>query len=164
MVLMGLAGSPSHVLRQKDIKVVGSELQITVRSTKTSSLPADQFVMCIPKVENTRYCPVLAWKDYFKRAPKNPSSPAFWTPQGQPLTASLWLAALRYALKKTSVECPEVYTLHSLRRGGAQACEKRGTEPALVKEAGRWKSNSVYEYIPKRVIRAVPAALAKCFG
>ena len=164
LVLTGLAGSPSHVLRQKDIKVVGCELQITVRSTKTSSIPADQFIVCIPEVTDKRYCPVLAWKTYFSTAPKNPGYPAFWTRQGKPLTASLWLAVMRYALKQNCIGSSEEYTLHSLRRGGAQACEKRGTDPSLVKEAGRWKSNSVYEYIPKRVLRAVPAALASFFG
>ena len=164
LVLTGLAGSTSHVLRQKDVKVIGSQLRITVRSTKTSSLPADQFVVCIPSVANRAYCPVTAWIRYFKRAPKNPNFPAFWTCQGDPLTASLWTAALRFALKQIQVEDPGKYTLHSLRRGGAQACEKRGADPAIVREAGRWKSDAVYKYIPRRVIKAFPAALASLFG
>ena len=164
LVLTGLAGSPSHVLRQRDIEVVGSQLMITVRSTKTSSLPADRFTVCIPRISNKAYCPVAAWKKYFKSAPKNPNFPAFWISQGEPLNASLWTAVLRYALEQIRIEHPEEYTLHSLRRGGAQACHKRGLDPGLVKEAGRWKSDAVYKYIPRKVIKAFPAALASFFG
>ena len=87
-----------------------------------------------------------------------------WLYAGTPLTASVWLAVLRYALMELNYEDPWEYTLHSLRRGGTQACAKAGLDLGLVREAGHWKSNAMRAYVPKKTVRAIPAALANIFG
>ena len=164
LVVSGLAGPSSHVVQQRDVQLVHKQLHITVRSSKTTWKPEDQYVICIPNIPNSTYCPVQAWESYYKIAPKNPKSPAFWTTKGKPLTAQVWLGALRFALIKLKYAHPNAYTLHSLRRGSAQSCIWYGLNEKSVKEAGRWKSAAMYNYIPRKKITAVPAALATIFG
>ena len=161
--MSGPAGSSAHVLKQKDIVVVGAKLHITVRSTKTSWLTSEQYTVCIPSIPNSQYCPVQAWIRYYERAPKGGRLPAFWLIGGIPLTASLWIGAIRLALKNSGYDSPSNYTLHSLRRGGAQACVRAGNI-GMVKEAGRWRSKALYTYVPRKMIKAAPAALVKFFG
>ena len=164
LVISGLEGSLSHVLKQKDIKVVHHNLHITVRSTKTSWQPCDQYVVIIPSNPRSRYCPVKAWAKYYEMAPKDPHLPAFWVKGGRPLTSKLWLGAVRLALKYVGVPSPTSYTLHSIRRGAAQECMSKGLDEKLIREAGRWKSEALYRYIPKNKVKAVPSALVSFFG
>ena len=164
LAISGLEGSLSHVVKQKDIEVVHHNLHITVRSTKTSWQPCDQYVVIIPSNPGSRYCPVQAWKRYYEIAPKNPQLPAFWVKGGSPLTSKTWLGAVRLALRYVGVPSPNAYTLHSIRRGAAQECISRGLDEQLVREAGRWRSDAMYRYIPKTKVKAVPSALVKFFG
>ena len=159
-----VAGSSSHVVRQHDINVVSTKMYITVRSSKTMWKPADQYTICIPCIPNSEYCPVRAWKKYYKSAPKGDDLPAFWVNAVTPVCAVKWVGAIRYALGKLKYPTPEAYTLHSLRRGAATSCILEGMEPSEVREAGRWKSGALYDYIPKKSVKAVPAALATFFG
>ena len=120
LVVGSLAGSASHVIREKDIRVVNSGLQVTVRSTKTTWRPSEEYTVCIPCILNSPYCPVQAWEEYYEKAPKGERLPAFWLKGGIPLTSAVWLGALRLSLKILNYKYPNNYTLHSLRRGGAR--------------------------------------------
>ena len=164
LVCSGLAGSSSHVVLQKDIEVVHDNLKITVRSTKTSCSSQHQYIVIIPRSRRPKYCPVHAWEKYYELAPKGPDLPAFWMKGGIPLCATYWLKMLRYALRKSNNPTPYAYTLHSLRRGSAQACIMEGMPASKVKEAGRWSSDAMYSYVPRAMVKAVPAALSKIFG
>ena len=164
LVVTSLAGSSSHVLRMKDIKVASNKIYITVRSTKSSWKKSDQFVICIPAIPGSACCPVQAWYQYRIMAPSDPDLPVFWINHRTPLDAKIWVGAMRYALTKLKYTNPHAFSLHSLRRGAASTCILKGMEASHIKEAGRWKSSAVYSYIPKKMVKTVPAALTTFFG
>ena len=59
-------------------------------------------------------------------------------------TASVWL---RVAAEAQSIERPDKYTLHSLRRGAAQSLVARGGDLATLLRAGSWKSGAFRAYL-----------------
>ena len=154
----------SHALRRGDIEVRDGSLRIRVRSTKTTWRNRDQYWLVIPPLRKSEYCPVNAWKRYVVEHPSPPHLPAFCDSNGRPISASVWLAVLRYAMSQSKYCNVEEYTLHSLRRGGAQACAEAGIEIGHIREAGRWRSNAISAYLPKKYVKTVPAALSKLLG
>ena len=97
-------------------------------------------------------------------APLDPQLPAFWVNKQTPLCAGTWIGAVRYALNKLNYKNPSAFSLHILMRGAASTCILKGMGVSHVKEAGRWKSTAVYNYIPKKLVKIVPAALTTFFG
>ena len=156
--------SSEHVLTQRDISISDGMLRLRIRTTKTTWTKKDEYLLKIPKVPNSEYCPVRAWSKYFKLAPKSPGLPVFWTLEGELLTPRKWMSAVRFALWKSNYRNVDEYTLHSIRRGGAIAAAQTGIDIRHVKEAGRWKSRAFQDYVPKNIIKSVPAALSTLFG
>ena len=82
--------------------------------------------------------------------------PALVFPTGLPLTASTLLRALRlvsYATFKTDKNV----TLHSMRRGAAQACQNGGLSLEHIMSAGMWRSSAVNSCIQAINISSAPA-------
>ena len=157
-------GAHTHTLLRQDIVLKQRTLRMRIRSTKTTWRPEDEFWLVVPEITNSPYCAVRAWEKYIRSVSTRGDAPAFWRTNGEPLTARLWLAALRNALSCSGVRNPCDYTLHSLRRGGATACIRAGVGLEQVKQAGNWSSRAYKEYIPKRTVTVAPAALTKLFG
>ena len=164
LVMTSWEGASSHVVQMRDIKVDKNKLYVTVRSTKTTWKVSEQFTVCIPSIPMSPCCPVKAWEDYYRLAPKNTDIMAFWSPGGTPLCANKWLGAIRHALSVLGYGNANDFTLHSLRRGAAQTCILKGMKVGDVREAGRWKSEAMYRYIPRQTVKKVPAALTTLFG
>ena len=164
LVVTALAGSSSHVVQMRDIVVHKKTLYVTARLTKTTWKKSDQYTVCIPSIPNSICCPVKAWEEYYRLVPNLTNEVAFWIPGGTPLSANKWLGGLRHALTRLNYPNPRAYTLHSLRRGAARTCIMKGMSSSDVREAGRWKSEALYRYIPKTTVKAVPAALTTFFG
>ena len=141
-----------HALRARDVTRDPSGLLVHVRSTKTIWRAGDDFTIEIPARPDARRCPVAAWDRYASRRRMSPDEPAFVLAPGRPLRAPALLSVLRLALAHAGAPVPEAYTLHSLRRGGAQACVGAGASLDHVKALGSWSSDAVHAYVPRAAL------------
>lgn len=155
---------PGHALKTRDITSTPAGLTVTVWSTKTRWRPGQGYTVLLPPIPLSFLCPVVAWARYVAHARPRPLGPAFATPDGAPLQAATLTAALRMALAASGVPHPSAYTLHSLRRGGAQACAAGGAQLVDIMELGAWSSRAVHTYVPKNHITSGPETLAKLIG
>lgn len=150
------ANDPGHWLRRSDVNRTAHGLSVAVRSTKTTRGHAQSFEIHIP-MTNTTACTVRAWDRYAAGQRLRPSQPAFMLPRGGPLLAPTLLAALRLGVGRGGRLDSLNYTLHSLRRGGAQASAAAGSSLQDVMTLGSWSSNAVYSYVPRRDFRSEPS-------
>jgi hypothetical protein len=71
--------------------------------------------------------------------------------------------ALRIMLSAMNIP-PNIYSLHSFRRGGATAAYQAGVNYAQLKSYGTWASDSFWNYITVNTLNSdVPNALARDF-
>ncbi len=154
--------SSPHVLRFKDIVAYDHELVIKVRSSKTRHSSRLPLVYKIPATRG-KCCPVAAWFTYLSTVNPRPSDPAFLLPDLSPLTAKLLTKVLRTAASAI-LGCPIHVTLHSLRRGAAQACARSGLSLPALTQAGTWSSSAYQAYLDPLLITEAPSALAYLLG
>ena len=69
------------------------------------------------------------------------------------LGAPTLLGALRIALNHLGIPEAQSYTLHSLRRGGAQALAKVGRSLQEIMDLGSCSSSVVHVYVPRDMLR-----------
>ena len=144
-----------HALRARDVTRSASGLTLVIRSTKTRWRARDAATIAIVPSED-RSCPVAAWDRYYKQRRPAPDDPAFMLGPGKPLRPAALMAVLRWALQRVGVQSPHAYTLHSLRRGGAQACAAAGATLDHVKTLGSWTSTAVHTYVPRSAFKTDP--------
>ena len=67
---------------------------------------------------------------------------------GRPAAKDTMLGRMRRLLQRMGMSAADaqLYGLHSLRRGGATAASRAGAPLRLIKEHGRWRSDTVREY------------------
>ena len=150
--LLGAVGASSHALRCSDVSRSAGGLRLIIRSTKTRWRSSPPFTIWIPALADPRCCPVAAWDAYASVYRPAPSGPAFILPPGGPLLPATLVAALRLALTHLAVPEAQSYTLHSLRRGGAQACAAAGCSLEHIKDLGAWSSDAVHKYVPSSMM------------
>ena len=163
--LVCIAGSrclSPHVLRVKDVLITENALTITVHSTKTRT-GAVPLSYRLPELPHSICCPVRGWRNYADSVKLFQTSPAFLLPNGKPLTAKLLSRALKLA-STAALGKDFGFTLHSLRRGGTQACETSGLDIVKIMEGGTWTSSSVNAYLKNTVITEAPAAIGALLG
>lgn len=100
-------------------------------------------------------CPVTAMWTYMKYKKLNPTGPLF-----PGLQYTTMLRTTRHLLGKDS----NLYGMHSLRVGGAQAMALAGSSATYIMSRGRWKHiESVSRYVeaPEEIKAADSAAMAK---
>ena len=71
---------------------------------------------------------------------------------------------LRAALRTLGVDIYSNFTLHSFRRGAAEAYDAAGLSLETIKQLGHWKSDSVLPYLKRKPVSVPPRALKIYFG
>ena len=153
-----------HALRVQDITFTPDGLNVRVRTTKTRWRSAPPLDIAIPAIPGSHYCPVQAWSRYLRQVKPYMQGPAFITASGLPVTPSALTAVMHLALTAVGHPHPQAFTVHSLRRGGAQACARLGVQLADIQELGTWTSRSVHTYVPKSAVLSAPRTLSTTFA
>jgi hypothetical protein len=110
--------------------------------------------------------PVQAYKHLLAVSPTvHPSQPLLSLPAKHGNIAMVTSRSLAIALKRLIVALelqPKLYSLHSLRRGGATSSYNAGVAYTDIKRHGQWKSDSFWDYIAAPCVSksTVAAALA----
>lgn len=152
-------GGP-HTLRAGDIVPSKNGLYVFIRSSKTLS-GGRPTVLEVWAVPGSPLCPVSAWFAYKRVICPSPRGPAFLLNNGAPLTALPVIKIIRLALKQAGVSYASEISMHSLRRGAAQAAECGGAPVSDIMAQGTWASPSgVSSYLkPKTVVPRLMASV-----
>ena len=145
-LLSSASGPGPHMLLARVVNLHDNKLYITVRSSKTWSHIECPLMYALSTIPRSSCCPVTAWSSYSAHARPPPAGLAFLQPSGQPLTS----AFLKTTLHATAVQelgRHRKVTLHSLRRGAAQACQSTGLHLAGLLRAGTWHGTGVRSYL-----------------
>ena len=152
-----------HTIRRADVIDGGSVIWVNINSSKTIIDPQQRVSIPIPYI-GSRYCPVLAWRSYLRRMTLTPDQPAFMLSPTSPLTPQRLNAYIRAALGALGLPNAHLFTVHSLRRSGAQECAKRGASQAHLMTHGTWASQAINSYFPKRLYTSIPHYIHNMFG
>lgn len=130
-----------HNLAASDVYAHHDSIVICLRSTKTIHT-GKPVLMPIYKVPNSTCCPVAAWNRYLAAVNPDPKGPAFMIDNVTPLTARPLVNVMRLALQINGNQNYHKVSMHSLRRGGAQAAEQNGASTKALMEHGTWSTPS----------------------
>lgn len=133
-------GGP-HTLKVADVIHVPHGLIVSIRSSKTirNGRPA---VLTVFPVPNQQYCPVLAWCNYVRLSRPALNGPAFMINAVTPLTPRPLVSLIRLALQAAGEPMFNTFSLHSLRRGAAQAAQQAGANRQSLKSHGTWATDT----------------------
>lgn len=142
-------------LRRHDLEFVRRDgvttLWVTVRHSKTIQFRQKVHRFPVPAVKS-ELCAVSAVLRHLLAAPAAPEQAVFmWRPArgaAVPMSHNVFVARMRLLLSEAGLE-PDIYTGHSLRRGGATLAFELGDGAAWdrrVKEHGDWGSDVVFQY------------------
>lgn len=139
---------PTRHFTRSDVYVAPDAVVFSVKWSKTQQAMSASTVAA-PVMHGQIICPVQAYHRMLAHAPTlRPDQALLSFRDGSPLPISyidrVWDAAV------TAMGIPRrVYTLHSLRRGGATEAYGGGVASLQeIQEHGNWRSSAVYEYLP----------------
>lgn len=140
-------GGP-HTLRVADVFNSPPGLTIRLSSSKTIKNSPPVFLAVAP-VQNPSTCPVQAWNAYVAFVKPSLYGPAFMLDSVTPLTPKPFVNIIRLALSHASVPNSSSFSIHSLRRGAAQAADAAGASKDELKVHGTWSTDSgLRSYVP----------------
>lgn len=123
-------------------------LTVCIRSSKTRNNLRPVFLHVYP-VSQIQFCPVHAWCVYFDTVKPAPHGPAFMLDSFTPLTPRYMVAIMRLALEAAGYKDSHKVSMHSLRRGAAQAAHQRGASRQALKDHGTWTTDAgLNTYLP----------------
>ena len=111
-----------HAILVRDITEYEGGLIVNIRSSKTFDRSTIPLNIMVPAIRGSPYYPVAAWQSYKRVIQPYPCGLAFVTSDGSPSTQKALRDTLCLALSVEGHSCSGAITLHSIRRGGAQAC------------------------------------------
>lgn len=124
----------------------GAVLYVHKSKTDQTGKGAYVFLSRLP-LHQLDICPVQLLSD-LQRTSKGPASAVFAnSATGQPLAVDTFRSTLKRLLRDTGHAAHlALYSLHSLRRGGATAAAQQGVPLRCLMEQGRWVSDAVRLY------------------
>lgn len=135
-------------LARRDVYVAPDALVFNIKWSKTQQ-GVTASTVAAPAMPGQLICPVQAYYRMLRHAPTyKPSQPLLSFVDGSPMPISyvdrVWDAAM------TAMGIPRrIYTLHSLRRGGATEAYGSGVASLQeIQQHGNWRSSAVHEYLP----------------
>jgi len=137
-------------LTRRDIVANPAGLGVIIRWSKT--IQCHERVLTIPltAIPSSPLCPIAAYSKMVQLIPAAPQDPAFVVPHRdsklRPLTQAQLATRFKELISSIGLD-HKLYSLHSLRRGGATFARLAGVPTDLIKIHGDWKSNAYQLYI-----------------
>ena len=146
-----------HAVKVADVHIAkdNRSAKLILRSSKTHTIRQKPQVIIIKSTrsqQNTRkghsLCPVKLLKEYAesRSAYKTESEQFFVFSDKTPVTARNVRVCIKQVISRLGIDS-KFYDTHSFRIGRATDLKKAGHKVESIKEAGRWKSNAVYDYL-----------------
>ena len=125
-------------------------LLIIIRWAKTQQTVASSPVLPLPAIPGHPADPAAAFHQLISVSPStSPDHPLLSYRRGPRVvvvTVPMLAAAFAAMIGALHLD-PALYSLHSLRRGGATAAHRRGLHQELIKRHRMWSSDSFWAYI-----------------
>ena len=142
---------PTRHTCRGDVLLQPPGLVIVLKWSKTMQAAGPASLLPIPTVKIQAIDPVQAYRDMLSLVPtNNPNDPLLLLPTAThnriPITVSILRQAFHELLVIIGVD-PALYSLHSLRRGGATAAFHKGASLMDIQRHGTWTSQAFMHYI-----------------
>ena len=136
---------------RSDVRVNTQGLLVRLKWTKTHQGSHKPVFISLPRIEGSILCPTRAYTQMVAAIPtRSAASPLlYYNNKGQPptiVTTRMLAHQFQQLLVRLKLP-PHVYTLHSLRKGGATLCHTMGMPLDKIKSHGTWSSDAVWSYI-----------------
>ena len=130
-----------------DVFVQAAGLVITLKWTKTLQTAGQPAVIPVPSIPGHALDPVSAYQSMVTYIPTlHPSEPLLLL-RNRRLMTSQHLRHILQSILAALGQPVRLYSLHSLRRGGATASPRAGVDYINIKRHGTWRSDSFWDYI-----------------
>lgn len=136
-------GGP-HTLSVSDITLVNNGLLVAIRSSKTIRY-GRTVILNVFALPRNPCCPVAAWCKYLRICKPPLTGPAFMINAVTPLTPRPLVNLVRLALQAAGDPLYNNFSLHSLRRGAAQAAQQAGANRLSLKSHGTWATDTALD-------------------
>lgn len=151
---------PSRHTTRGDVCQQPPGLVISLKWTKTHQAPGIPALVPIPCVPGHRTDPVAAFTKMIQTVPTHtPSDPLLLLPNRRIITSRHLQKALRCILLTLGFPA-QLYSLHSMRRGGATTAVQAGADYLVVKRHGLWRSDAFWDYVANRELSSSQVASA----
>lgn len=147
-----------HTMLVSDIMSSDDGLIVYLKSSKSFNSRNSKFIQ-VKRVENPKYCPVVAWSHYKSAVNPCPIGPAFMVDDYTPLVSKNVVDVLNAALRPILPMDIKV-SMHSLRRGGTQTAAKQGASNEQLMSHGTWRSSKGLKYYLPQKKNCVPNIIA----
>ena len=148
------AFDPSRDTCRGDLVIAPPGLLLTLKWSKTIQRGHRTHTIPIPARPGHPLCPLRPYQDLLRitptLSPQDPllqhTSPPHAPPRARVLTSLQLAAGLRRALQQAGLD-PALYSLHSLRAGGATDAYCAGAPPQDIQRHGDWASSCFWGYV-----------------
>jgi hypothetical protein len=117
----------------------------------------------LPAVKGSPADPVAAYEQFIAAVPTQAAHQpllSYQTVSGVQLVTTYMLAtSLSNFLRILGYDCG-LYSLHSLRRGGATVAYSQGVDQLDIKRHGNWSSDAFWQYVTSPFVANSPVAAA----
>ena len=137
--------SSRHFTRS-DVKITKSGLVLQLKWAKNMQCSLQPKNISIPSVKDESVDPAATFKRMCSLVPAGPNSPLFMLHHNQPLTVEKLRSVFRHLCDKIDLD-HSVFSLHSLRRGGATEAYIKGATPVDIQRHGAWQSLTFWDYV-----------------
>ena len=114
--------------------------------TKTLQLGEKILEMPLLHIPGSSLCPVSMMKHMLNLTPMNRESELFRFPNGKAVNYNFYQKFLKNQIKKIDLN-PELFSMHSFRRGAVSWAIKTGISEAMIQVMGDWKLDCYKMYI-----------------
>jgi integrase len=156
----------SRHTRRADIFTAHQGLTVRLRWTKTHQSNQPPVMVPLPQIPGSPLCPVRAYQAMVQAIPVCDSTAPLLVINNRqgirvPVTTHMLHKKFCHICNLVGVT-PHVYSLHSLRRGGATLAFNSGVPVDRIKAHGTWASNTVWTYLTSNPTPTapIPASLA----
>jgi hypothetical protein len=155
---------PSRHTCRADVVLEAPGLILLLKWSKTCQSMQQPDIIPIPHVPGSPADPVAAYKDLLRAQPTgHPNQPLLSLPSKKGTILTITSRQLAEALRELIIALeldPHMYSLHSLRRGGASTAYQAGVHFNDIKRHGQWKSDAFWLYITSPSVASSPVAAA----
>lgn len=133
-------------IRRCDVDIHPWGMLIRVRRSKTIQFGERVLQIPVSRVPNTDLCAVFWLEKHIRLTPAEPDSHLFRLPGSSTMPYRFYQGTLKLFCKLSGLD-PDLYSSHSLRRGGATYLSMSGARIEEIKARGDWASSCVYRYL-----------------
>ena len=152
---------PTRHTCRADIIITPPGLAVILKWTKTLQVMDKTPLVAIPQLQGQATDPLAAYKDLLAVSPTTKNNQPLLTMVSKGKTVAVTSGALGRALRIMVAELgydTKLYSLHSLRRGGATAAYRDGVDTLDIKRHGTWSSDAFWQYVTAPCVAQSPVA------